>query len=277
MDHSSDGHGEHGKGNGGGFIAVIAIAVFVIFYLAGWVMRSDPPQYPTHRPVAGPGYSEPLAARGPVDAKVVITEVADFKCRYCAHRHLLMKRLFAEHEGKVRFVFKHFPFVNPVSSEEAAIASMAASRQGRFWGYVDQLYLHQPEAWDTEAFGRYAVALGLDLGKFNADRQDPALLAYVRADKAAAEALSVRATPTLFVNGRQAPNDANADTIRMMVREAEHEVQGILDRGEAKTVTEARSLASALRHPMGQQFARFYIDNDVTDLNISLRVDFRSK
>ena len=266
-------HGEdHGHSGASGY-AVAALGIFILMYVAGMMGRPAVDKPIVHKGVAGPGYSESLPAHGPADAAVVIHEVADFKCRYCGLRNGLMKRLMSEHRD-VLFVFKHFPFVSPVSSEKGAIASMAANRQGKFIEYVDQLYLNQSDRWTKDQLIGYAEKLGLDTARFGEDLRDPALRVYVRKDKAAAENIQVRATPTLLINGMQVPNNATPAQLRTMIAHAKKQVKGILARHEATNVWEARERAAATNHPSGEAFARVYMRNDVADLNVTLGVSF---
>lgn len=263
---------DHGGGGTSGY-AVAALGVFILMYVAGMMGRPAVEKPIVHRGVAGPGYSEALPAHGPADAAVVIHEVADFKCRYCGLRNGLVKRLMSEHRD-VLFVFKHFPFVTPVASERGAIASMAANRQGKFIEYVDQLFVNQSDRWTKAQLISYAEKLGLDAKRFGEDLRDPALRVYVRKDKAAAENLQVRATPTLLINGKQVPNNATPTQIRQMISHAKKQVKGILARHEASNVWEARERAAATNHPSGEAFARLYIRNDVEDLDVTLGVSF---
>lgn len=255
----------HGTQGGGLKAMTLIAAVGVLAYLLGMSVRPDVVDASESREAAGPGYSEPLPATGPADAPVLLIEVFDYKCRFCRLRNGLIKRLEAEHRDDVRFVFKHFPFVSPTGSERGAIAAMAANRQGAFRAYSDRLLLDQRATWSDEKLVEYAAALGLDKTRFEEDLKDPALEEYVRKDKQAAETLRIRATPTLLLNGLQVPNNASADTVRMMVREAVAEVKQIIDRGEARSMAEARAIAAARNHPLGEQFARIYMLNDVSE------------
>jgi protein-disulfide isomerase len=169
----------------------------------------------------------------------------------------------------VRFVGKHLPFLKEPGSENAAVATMAAHRQDAFWRYRDHLFVHQHDNWSVEKFVSYAKTLGLDLDAFKKDLADPALRRHVRLDKAAAKALSIRATPTLFVNGRLIPPNAKPQQVRRMIRKAAAEVRGLLARGKAKTVAEARGIVAAKNHASGELFARYYMDNDVRDLIVA--------
>ncbi|MFT7623075.1 MAG: hypothetical protein ACI9WU_002252 [Myxococcota bacterium] len=244
---------------------LMVLGVGAVFYLIGFAFRPAPVEAQNERPSAGPGYTEPLPSVGPDDAPVIMVEVADYKCRFCRIRNGLMKRIMTEHREDVQFVFKHFPFVAS-DSRRGAVGSMAANRQNAFWEYSDLLYRAQSDPWTDGNLTALAGKLGLDTDKFAADLADPKLAAYVAKDEAAAQHLAIRATPTLLINGRIVPNDANADTVRMMVRDAVAEVQGILKRGEATTVQQARAIAAARHHPMGSEFSRVYLNNDVSNL-----------
>jgi hypothetical protein len=86
------------------------------------------------------------------------------------------------------------------SAALAAEAGVAAAAQGKFWAFHDQLFgdfgkLTRP---DLE---RFAQAAGLDLARFRAALDDHRYHDAVLAETAAAEALGVDGTPTMFVNG----------------------------------------------------------------------------
>ncbi len=272
-----DGHGHHDEhatgGSGTGTVILTVVAVAVMTYAMGWASRPGLPLPEDIRENAGPGYFEPLPARGPADAAVVVVDVIDFKCGHCAKHHGFLKRLMAEHRD-LRFAVKFLPFMKKDESERAAIAAMAANRQNRFWDYADMLYKHQSDAWDAETLIKYAEALGLNPQRFRADMRDPALRSYVRRDKAAAEALDVGGTPTLYVNGRTVPVDAigpvgDPSMFRTMVRDAQRAVAARVATGS--DVVTARAADAEKHSSQGGAFARLYMLNDAQDLTVDLR------
>ena len=247
--------------------AIAAIlAVAILSYGFGFALRADENAPIAISSAAGPGYTEPLPAKGPAEAPVVLIEVADLRCGYCMKRNTLVKRLMAEHKDAVRIVFKHFPFVSPEYSEKSAIAAMAAHRQHQFWEYVDVLYSHGTELWSETKLIEYAAALGLDTEQFSKDLNDPALESYVLHDRAAAQALDIRATPTLLINGAVVPNWANAADIRQMIRASAREVLDLVESGQATNIITGRAMIAARNHPAGEEFAKRYMYNDVSDL-----------
>jgi len=150
-------------------------------------------------------------AKGAADAPLVIVEFSDFQCPACAAAY---ERLRTSLSGRrdVRLVFRHFPLdsrCNPTVSRPvhelactAAAAAECAGQQGKFWDYHDRLFAEQ-RFLDRETLFRFARELGLDIPRFRSCLDDPATLASVTDDIAAATALGIESTPTLFVNGRR--------------------------------------------------------------------------
>src|ERR1041385_6051295 len=50
--------------------------------------------------------------QGPADAKVAIVEFSDFQCPSCRAAEPPLKRILSLYDGKVHFLFKHYPLVN---------------------------------------------------------------------------------------------------------------------------------------------------------------------
>ncbi len=81
----------------------------------------------------------------------------------------------------------------------AALASMAANEQGKFWEYHDKLFGEQKIV--PASFDRIATELELDLEKFKSDMNSRQLQQIVAQDTADAGQLGVTGTPTVFING----------------------------------------------------------------------------
>jgi protein-disulfide isomerase len=136
--------------------------------------------------------------RGDPDAPLVIV-YADFTCAHCAVAHERLRTL------PIRRVFRHFalgsrhPRALPL-----ACAAEAAGRQGAFWAMHDSLFADQGHADDPHLWAR-AEAMGLDLGRFEADRRDPSVLQLITTAVRDAMRAGVATTPTLFVDGEAHP------------------------------------------------------------------------
>lgn len=141
-------------------------------------------------------------SRGEARAPVTIVLFSDFECPYCVRAEKTLGEVAAARPGKVRVVFKHRPLPMHEHARLAARAAVAAEKQGRFWAYHDVLVAHR-DALDRASLEAYARDAGLSLLRFDRDLDDTSLDARIAADEAQAETLSVKGTPTAFVNGRR--------------------------------------------------------------------------
>lgn len=157
---------------------------------------------------AAPEGAVPPHVRGPEAAPVTVEEFGDFQCPPCGQLEPELKKLQEEHGADLRLVFRQYPLtsIHP-HALEAAQASEAAALQGKFWEMHDLLFEHQGEWADVgrPRFVEYARSLGLDAERFTRDMDAEQLLARISADERRGDAAGVRATPSLFIDGRELP------------------------------------------------------------------------
>ena len=139
-------------------------------------------------------------SKGPETAPVTIVEFSDFQCPYCANAAKTMESLYTDYKGEVRIVFKNLPLPFHDKAKGAALAALAANRQGKFWEMHNLLFAKQSELGD-ELYPQLASELGLDTAKFAEDLKDPELAKSLEEDMALAQKLEVQGTPGFFVNG----------------------------------------------------------------------------
>jgi protein-disulfide isomerase len=101
----------------------------------------------------------------------------------------------------VKLVMKHFPLPMHSFAKKAAIAALAAAKQGKFWEIHEKLYAHQKELSDSKV-ETIAQGLGLNLEQFNQDLKDPGIESLIEREMNNARQANVRGTPTIFVNGK---------------------------------------------------------------------------
>ena len=114
----------------------------------------------------------------------------------------LFEQVLDKYPDSVKIVYKHYPLSFHKEALPAALASLAAAEQGRFWEYHDELYLNQ-NSLSKEKYIEIAKNLGLDLKKFSLDIMRPSLRKKVEEDIQDAQKAGVTGTPAIFVNGRQ--------------------------------------------------------------------------
>lgn len=106
----------------------------------------------------------------------------------------------------VKLVYKQLPLVRIHKfAMPAAIASMAAAKQGKFWQMHDELIANNNRLTDAK-IEELAQKIGLNLAKFKEDLNDPQIRQLINRDMAEAQRNGVRGTPTIFINGRQLKN-----------------------------------------------------------------------
>lgn len=139
-------------------------------------------------------------AKGAPNASVTIVEWADFECPACQVAVPVLNQ-FVEKNDDVRLVFKNFPLDIHENAEYAARAAMAADRQGKFWEMHKALFASQMPLTEPTIL-RIAEDLGLDMEQFKKDQRSEAVADAVARDRKQGEKVKLRATPTLFINGR---------------------------------------------------------------------------
>ena len=129
-----------------------------------------------------------------------------------------LERVLEKFPKDVKVVIKNFPLPMHKQAMPAALASLAAQRQGKYWPYHDKLMENSAKLSDTY-YVELAKELKLDLDKFNTDIKDPALQALVTKDMTDGQAAGVGGTPTIFVNGVRLENRSD-EGFESAVREA---------------------------------------------------------
>ena len=144
--------------------------------------------------------------RGNPNATVTIVEFADFQCPFCAAIKPLLEQTLEKYGENVRIVYKHFPLSFHPAARPAAIASMAAQEQGRFWELHDVM-LDYYRTLSSEHFEEYATKAGLDLERFvqDVEKRGDEYERRVALDHQHGLRADVRGTPTIYVNGRKLP------------------------------------------------------------------------
>jgi protein-disulfide isomerase len=140
--------------------------------------------------------------KGPVGAPITLIEFADFECPFCAAFAPVLEQVVTNHQSDVRFVYKFMPLSGHPHGEPAARAAIAALVQGKFWEMHDKLFANR-EHLEQSDLDSYAKDLGLDLSRFHTDMQSQATTDRLAADRKQADALDVKGTPTIYVNGRE--------------------------------------------------------------------------
>lgn len=166
----------------------------------------------------GADFAEGDMVKGSADAPITIIEYASMTCPHCKNFHELTWPKLKENwvdTGKVRFIFREFPFDRPGL---AAAMLARCGGEARFFGFIDVLFAQQAR-WsrsrDPMAELRNIAALGgVNGDQFNACMTNPALEeAVLNSRLEAHQKFQVNATPTLIINGEKYEGRHDYDTL----------------------------------------------------------------
>lgn len=147
-------------------------------------------------PIPPIGPDEPVL--GDRHAKVVLFTYSDFQCPFCARENEVLDQVHKTYRDKVAIVFRHLPLDNHPEARPAAIASICAQRQGKFWQFHDRLFQHQDEL--TEAsYLKWAKELDLDEAKFQVCLGSDDVRKTLEASAATSAQAGINFVPSVFV------------------------------------------------------------------------------
>lgn len=194
------------------FGLIIGGALLIAIALVWSGVRSTPQVAGVVTPTAVLRQDVDGLAIGDPNAPVRIDVFEDFQCPACKRfteevEHLVITKLVES--GQVYYVFHNYAFLDRSSatqeSQRAALASLCANEQGKFWEYHDTLFAN----WNGENQGAFrdsrlvdfAAALGLDGGAFEACMNEGRYVDDVQASFKLGNQMGVQGTPSVFVNG----------------------------------------------------------------------------
>lgn len=134
-------------------------------------------------------------------APIVLVEFSDFECPYCAKAANDIHEIMAAYPNEIRLVYKQFPLSMHPHANMAALASLAAKQQGKFWEMYDKMFANYRQL-SLEHVLAWAGQLGMNVDKFKADMELPANKAIVQKDIQDGEFVGVNGTPSVFINGK---------------------------------------------------------------------------
>ena len=209
------------------FVIVVVVALATLG--SGTILyRAKRPQLhniPDSQSVSVKGDKQSAHIRGNPDAPVTLEEFADFQCPPCSQFAPFAEELLREYDSRLRVVFRNFPLSGHEHAREAALAAEAAGLQDKFWEMHDTLYREQ-ETWSKapnarELFESYAGTIGLNVDQFKKDMDSDKVRERIDSDRALADSLGIKVTPTLFINNHPVdPKDKNPEGVRAAINAA---------------------------------------------------------
>jgi protein-disulfide isomerase len=144
--------------------------------------------------------------RGNPDAAITLIVFGDYQSVYAVRAYWVVKRLLEDYPNGIRVVYKQYPLppnLHP-QGQEAALAALAAERQGKFWELHDLLYQNSRRL-EPNLYPVLAEQAGLNVAQFEKDRRSPEVQQRMTEDEQSAAQAGVPGVPSLYLNGRLLP------------------------------------------------------------------------
>ncbi len=155
---------------------------------------------------------------GPANARITLVEFSDFQCPYCSKASLQIAEILKAYPNDVKLVFKQFPLDSHPQAMISAQASLAAWNQGKFWQLHDLMFANRTKL-SPQAIHFWADSLKMDMKKFDADLNSPAVKKQVLKDLEEGEKAGVEGTPTLYIDGQKYNGDLDLAKIKPVIDE----------------------------------------------------------
>ena len=137
-----------------------------------------------------------------VNSDVIIYEFFDYNCGYCKS---VMQNIFNiyKKDKKVEIVFVEYPILSN-SSLSAAIASLAARNQNKYFEYHTKLMKHTGKI-DDQLLLSFAEELKIDTKKLKSDYSNEKLMLIINKNREIANRLNLRGTPAFIIGNKIYP------------------------------------------------------------------------
>lgn len=157
-------------------------------------------------------------AIGPNDANVTVVEFFDYRCGYCKRSIDWIQKLPEKYDGNVRVVLKEFPILSP-QSEQAALAALAAGKQGKY-SEMHVALMESKSSFGTSDIDKIAKASGVDVTKMRADMRSTEVQKQLSDMKSLGKAIGVGGTPAFYIGDKKVPGGANETALNDMIKAA---------------------------------------------------------
>lgn len=137
---------------------------------------------------------------GPEDATVTILEFTDFQCPFCYRGAGTLAQVLETYPGKVRLVVVMSPLQFHQQARPAALAALAAHRQGKFFEYQNLIWAQQGR-YSEEDLVAMAETAGLDMERWKADAMSDEINQELEQHMALGAQFGVRGVPQFYING----------------------------------------------------------------------------
>jgi len=137
---------------------------------------------------------------GDAAAKVKIVMFGDYESDACAKATDVIAELLKQYEGKINFVFRHFPLTKiHQKAHKAAEAAIGAAQEGKFWEMHQYIFGHRNNL-GIISLKSYAREVGVMDKKYLDNLMNSYYGWFVQDDLREGIEMGVTEVPTFFIN-----------------------------------------------------------------------------
>ena len=142
---------------------------------------------------------EDESIRGTVNAPLVLVKYSDFLCSYCAKASPTVKALLKKYEGKIQFIYKHFP-LNPNSMVLSQYyEGLRLQGEEKAFQFHDAIFGNQLRS--EEDFLNLMTRLNVDMDRLMTDINSTGVKERIAQDRDEAMEMGFGGTPGFLLNG----------------------------------------------------------------------------
>lgn len=152
---------------------------------------------------------------GPANAPIQVVEFSDYLCPYCRGLAAAFKDYLPKSGGRVAIRYKNYPLDKSCNTELQgtvhegacwlAFGAICAQQLGPFEAYQDKANTTPAKAMTRDDAVRIGGEVGIPAAAMGACLDSPATKARLTAEIEEARRVGVKATPTVFLNGKMLP------------------------------------------------------------------------
>lgn len=168
---------------------------------AGAQAEDTAPQTPPESADNIPPVTDEDHVKGDRNARIALIEYSDFECPFCKQFHTTAQQVVDNYEGKVMWVYRHFPLAFHANAQKEAEASECAAELGGedgFWEYTDKIFERTTSngtGFALEDLVPLAGEIGLAEGKFKECLDSGRYTQEVKDEMDAGAAAGISGTP----------------------------------------------------------------------------------
>lgn len=162
---------------------------------------------PSGAPAAAvaPGKVKPVSkddhVRGAKNAAITVIEYSDLECPFCKRFHPTVQQLMKEYDGKIAWVYRHFPLSFHANAQKEAEGAECVAELGgadKYWKFIDAIFERTTTngtGFALDALAPLAKEVGVDEQKFKQCLDSGKYAKRTQQDTTEGQAAGVDGTP----------------------------------------------------------------------------------